>query len=369
MFEKKLIMFMPFIGGGGVEKNLYAISNHLADKVDVTICTLSKEKKNKFNRNIKFLSPKYKINKNINIRLKYVFCLLTLFKFLIQNKNSLVFAFQANIYCILICKLLGISIIVRSNSSPTGWYHNILKKTLYKIIISKADIVIVNSLKFKKQMENKFKIKVKCIYNPLNKKEIFYKSKKGIKDKFFKGKKYLKILNIGRLTEQKDQITILKALKVLRKKNIKFKALILGSGVEESNLKNYIQNNNLKNFIKIKNFIENPFGIMSQADLFILSSKYEGLPNVLLEASSLKKFIISTDCPTGPKEILCNGKGGYFFEIGNYNQLYNKILSYIRNKKKISEKIDYSYNQLERFNSKKNLNEYYKLIKKFLVLN
>ena len=369
MFEKKLIMFMPFIGGGGVEKNLYAISNHLASKIDVTVCTLSKEKKNKFNRNIKFLSPKFTINKNINIRLKYIFCLLTLIKFLIQNKNSLVFAFQANIYCILICKLLGVSVIVRSNSSPSGWYHNFIKKNLYKIIISKADIVIVNSIEFKKQMENEFKIKVKCIYNPLNKKEIFHKSRKGIKDKFFKNKEDLKILNMGRLTEQKDQITILKALKILRKKNIKFKALILGSGIEEDNLKNYIRKNNLKNIIKIKNFIENPFGIMNQADLFILSSKYEGLPNVLLEAVSLKKFIISTDCPTGPKEILCNGRGGFFFKIGNHSQLSKKIFLYVRNKNKIFKKINYSYRQLERFNSKKNLNEYYKLIKKFLILN
>ncbi len=369
MFEKKLIMFMPFIGGGGVEKNLYTISNHLADKLDVTICTLSKNKRNKFNNNVKFLSPKFKISKNINIRLKYIFCLLTLLKFLKRNKNSLVFAFQANIYCILICKLLGVSIIVRSNSSPSGWYHNVFKKILYSFIISKADIVVVNSLEFKKEMESRFKIKVKCIYNPLDKKKIFHQSKKGIKDKFFKSKKDLKILNIGRLTEQKDQITILKALKILKKKNIKFKALILGSGVEENNLKRYIQNNNLQNVVKIKNFIENPFGIMSQADLFILSSKYEGLPNVLLEAASLKKLIISTDCPTGPKEILCNGKGGLFFQIGNYNQLNNKIFSYIKNKKKFSKKINFSYNQLERFNSKKNLNEYYKLIKKFLVLN
>jgi glycosyltransferase involved in cell wall biosynthesis len=54
--------------------------------------------------------------------------------------------------------------------------------------------------------------------------------------------------------------------------------------------------------------LENPFKIIDQSDIFVLSSRFEGLPNVLLEAASLKKFIISTNCPTGPKEILLNGK-------------------------------------------------------------
>ena len=152
----------------------------------------------------------HQINQNINIKLKYILCLFILFKFLLKNKNSVVFAFQANIYCILLCKFLGVKIISRTNTSPSGWYHNVIKKNLYKIIISKADSVIVNSLKLKKQMEENFKIQVKCIYNPLDKKVIISKSKNGKKDKFFEKKNFLKILN----TEQKDQMTILKALNI-----------------------------------------------------------------------------------------------------------------------------------------------------------
>ena len=68
--------------------------------------------------------------------------------------------------------------------------------------------------------------------------------------------------------------------------------------------------------------------------MFILTSKYEGLPNVLLEAAALKKFIISTNCPTGPKEILKNGKYGYLTKIGDHNGISQKILSFIKNKKK-----------------------------------
>ena len=91
--------------------------------------------------------------------------------------------------------------------------------------------------------------------------------------------------------------------------------------------------NKLKKIIKIINPNKNVYNYLKSADLFILSSKYEGLPNVLLEALTLKKFIISSNCPTGPKEILLNGKGGLLFNVGNYHQLSEKILYYLNNKK------------------------------------
>ena len=103
-------------------------------------------------------------------------------------------SFQANVYCILLCKIFNIKIIVRSNSSPSGWYHSIIKKFIYKKIISLANTVIVNSKDFKKEMEKKFNIKVKCIYNPLNLNEIKKKSKIPLKYNFFKKKNFFKII-------------------------------------------------------------------------------------------------------------------------------------------------------------------------------
>ena len=94
----------------------------------------------------------------------------------------------------------------------------------------------------------------------------------------------------------------------------------MGRGELKNNLKEYI-NEKLNKFIKLKNFHNNPFKFLKQCDLFILTSKFEGLPNVLLESIALKKFVISSDCPTGPKEILLNGKGGLLFKVGDYKDL------------------------------------------------
>ena len=363
--NKNLIIFMPFIGIGGVEKNLFVISNYLIKKVEnLSVCTSSNKYKKKFDKKIKFISPKKKISENLNIRLKYILCLFLLFKLFLKNKNFTVISFQANIYCILLCKLFNVQVIVRSNSSPSGWYHNNFKKFVYKKIISLADEVIVNSDDFKKEMEKKFSIKVNCIFNPLNINEIKKKASTIYKNNFFK-KKFLKIINVGRLTHQKDQITILKAINKL-KNRIKIKLIIIGRGVEKKNLLKFIKQNSLTKIVQIRYPTNNVYGYLKSSDLFVLSSKYEGLPNVLLEAATLKKFIISSDCPTGPREILKNGSAGLLFKVGDVNDLEKKIFFFYKNKKKLNNRTNVLYQSLSKYDYKKNLERYWNVVKKHI---
>tara|TARA_B100000989_G_scaffold285589_1_gene253431 strand:+ start:12149 stop:13255 length:1107 start_codon:yes stop_codon:yes gene_type:complete len=364
--KKNLILFMPYIDRGGVEKNLFLIANYLSKKIsNIKICTLSFNKKKFFDKKIKFLSPPIQISEKFNIKIRYFLCLYTLFKFLLENRNSVVLAFQANVYCVLLCKILNIKVIIRANSSPSGWNHNFIKKYVYKKIVSKADIIIVNSLQFQSQMWSELELKTKCIYNPLNISDLKKMSKKGKKDSFFKNNNTLKLVNIGRFTEQKDQITILRAINNL-KKELNFRLIIIGYGDSKQKLVNFIKKNHLSKSVKINDTITNPYGILDQSDVFILSSKFEGLPNVLLEAAALKKFIISTKCPCGPKEILLDGKGGLFFKIGNYKDLSSKILIYSKNKKKLSKKIQTTFQNLHKYDYDKNLKKYYDLISRLI---
>mgnify|MGYP006088005759 CR=1 FL=1 len=359
--KKQLIIFMPSIEGGGVEKNLFLVSNYLCKKLNnVTLITISKKYKNKFNNSIKFISLTSNFWDKLSRRSKYFLSIFLLIKEIVKSRNIVVFAFQANIYCIIICKLFSIKVIARSNSAPAGWSKNLLKRLVFKFFLNLADRVMVNSIQFKSDLKKEFDVNATCIYNPLNNDEIIKKSKKKSK-KIFTNKKQLKILNIGRLTEQKDQITLLKALNQI-KEIIKFEAVIIGRGKLHKKLSEYILQNNLNQFIKIIDFVDNPFPLLKQAELFILSSKYEGLPNVLLEALTLKKFIISSKCPTGPQEILLNGKGGLLFNVGNHNQLANKIIYYKKNKKKCLKKLSHAVKKLHRFDYQINLKKYLNLV-------
>ena len=83
----------------------------------------------------------------------------------------------------------------------------------------------------------------------------------------------------------------------------------------------------------------------------------------MLESQALKKFIISSDCPTGPREILLNGKAGFLFNVGDHIELSNLILHYSKNKKLLSKKISIGYKNLSRFDYNRNLKKYLNIIR------
>ena len=231
---------------------------------------------------------------------------------------------------------------------------------IFKVVLNLSDKVLVNSLEFKKELKKELNINAVCIYNPLNKDQIKKNSKKKSINIFNSSKK-LKILNIGRFTEQKDQMTFLKSLNFIKGK-INFEACIIGRGELKNKLQNYIDTNKLKSCVKILNFKSNPYPFIKQTDLFVLSSRYEGLPNVILESLVLKKFVISSRCSTGPKEILLNGKGGLLFNVGNYKELASKIIYFYNNKKKSKLMLSKACYSLDRFDFKLNLKKYLKIV-------
>ena len=356
---------MPSIEGGGVEKNLFLLSNFLSPKLNITIITADNFSKKKFTNKVNFISPKSNFFYKKKKYLKYLICLFLLFKEFLKNKNIAVFSFQANIYAILFAKLLGLKIITRSNTSPSGWSSNFIKFWIFKKVLKFSDLIIVNSQEFKKQMENKFKVKCKLILNPLNLNTIVNKSNEKLNFIFFNNNS-LNLINVARLTDQKDHLTLLKAIKILSEK-INIKLLILGSGVNKNKINNFIIKNRLKENIKLLSFQSNPYKFIKRADILVLSSSYEGLPNVLLEGIALKKFIISSNCPTGPKEILNSGKFGFLFKVGSEEELVIKILKYLKLKKKCKKMITNSYKNLNKYDFNKNCNIYYDCIKKYLL--
>ena len=365
MKKKEIVLFMPSIEKGGVEKNLFIVSDFLLKKFhDLTIISASKNAKKKINKKIKFISPKSEIWDNFERNIKYFISVLLLIKKILHNRDIIVLSFQANIYAILICKIFFIKIITRSNSFPDDWSNNFFKKFIFKNILSLANKNIVNSMQVKNKFKSKYKINPECIYNPLNKKQIIKLSKHKVKKIYFK-KNTLKIIHVGRLSEEKDHFTLLKSLFILKKK-INFETVLLGSGKLKKNIQDFVKKNDLKYNVKIIDYKQNPYPYIKQADFLILTSLHEGLPNILLEALVLNKFVISSNCETGPKEILSNGKGGALFKVKNYNDLTKKIIFYSHKKSLRIKKTKFAQSKIDRFDYSENLNKYYKIVKKHI---
>tara|TARA_B100001093_G_scaffold207128_1_gene199076 strand:- start:286 stop:1374 length:1089 start_codon:yes stop_codon:yes gene_type:complete len=358
--KKKIIFFCPSIEVGGVEKNLFKVVNYFSykKKEDVSIITFDQKNiKRKFDKQTKFIDANFLGNKNLPYFVKVLFCIIGYFLQYGLQKNLTFVSFQSNLYFILLAKLTCNKIVARSNAAPNYYISNQFKLKLFQIIYSLADKIIVNSKDFKKIFFKKFKVMPITIYNPSFKKK-YSKLKKIRKLK----KNKINFLNVARLTDQKNQIIILRALSEFE--NLDFNLIIVGDGSKKKELEKYISSCNLKNKVKIINDIANPRKFLEKCDVFILSSKFEGLPNVLIEAQILNKFIISSNCPTGPREILKNGNAGYLFKNDNYKDLKRNIKKFIikKNSNEIQKKIKLGFKNLNRFDEKKNLEKYYKEI-------
>ena len=359
---KKLIIYIPSIEGGGVEKNLYYISNYLSKKnIDIYIVTANTNHKKFFNNKIKYICPDSLKWNNSSRFIKTLICLALIIKKL-PLKNISILSFQSNVSAIILSKLFNLKIIIRLNTSTDKYIKNLIKKFLFKIIYSMSDIIIVNSLEFKRNLHKVLKINSIQIFNSIKYKDF----NKKLRIDYFKNFSGIKILSIGRLTDQKDQITILKCLNILKNKEINFRFYLIGEGYKLNMLKQYVKDQKLSKNVKFAGYKSNAFKYIQSADLFVLSSKYEGLPNVLIEAQSLNVPIISSDCSTGPKEILLQGKLGYLFKVGNYLSMSKLIIDFSKDKKKFLYKAKLAKKYLYRFSYEKNLSKYYNIINKIL---
>lgn len=358
---RDLVIFIPSIEGGGVEKNLFYLTKYIESKFkNIYLITADRSKKHLFGKNIKLitLKKKYFINKSRII--KSIICSYFLIKNF-KNRKVLILSLQSNFFSIIFSKLINAKVIIRLNTSPEKYISNFYKKIFFKLLYSLANEIIVNSFHFKKNLYKNFSLNSKVILNPIK----INRTKKKID--FFKNFKQLKIISIGRLTNQKNQITLLKAVNLLKKKfKIKFKLYLIGRGYNYDLLKKYIFQNKLQRNIKIAGYKKNAFDYIKSSDLFILSSKYEGLPNTLIEAQAAGVPIISSNCPTGPNEILMNGRLGDLFKPGDHNDLCKKIYDYYRNKNLLKKKSILAKKYLYRFDFYNNLNKYVTIIKKYI---
>lgn len=256
------------------------------------------------------------------------------------------------------------------------WIHNSipnLKKKEGKIKrfgkrLEKYDRVVAICDEMKEEIENIYpnlKGKVSRIYNPFN----FERIEKLMEDESELTKEQKKMLDedyciaIARLDNiQKDFLTLIRAYKFVKESGIQDKLYIIGDGPSKEEIISEIKKLSLEENIKLIGLSKNPYIWLKNSELFVHSSKYEGLPTVLIEALICNKMIISSNCPTGPKEILKNESCGKLFEIGNIKELGDYLIGFLANK---NNRELYEKNVIlrkEEFNKNKVIKEYEKLI-------
>ncbi len=239
-------------------------------------------------------------------------------------------------------------------------------KKIFKLIVRAtylfADKIIVVSNGVKTdllQISKKLKEKTKVIYNPIIKeKNIKIKNRLSLRKKIWgKDTKYC-ILNVGSLKIQKDHFNLIEAFSLL-KFNKRCKLLIIGNGPLRNKLKKFINIKKLNNDITFINFKSDLQKYYETADLFVSSSKWEGFSNVIAESLGYGLPVVSTNCKSGPSEILKKGKYGELVPIENPKKLALAISKSLQKKHDRNILIKRS----EEFTVSKISKKYLKLIK------
>ena len=369
MKKKNLIIYYPSFERGGVEENLKNLINTFSPNIHIhLISSISKKKSNYIlNKNCKIYSVKKTpilniLPSRINSALSSMLVLFSLIKKL-KKKNLIVHSMQSNIAAIIVCLIANVKIVIRNSEDPiysTIYAENKLVSFfiffLKIIFYNFCDCIITNShgscKSLKKIVINRNKIIP--IYNPYLKK---IKKKKFIKKKV--------IINIGRFRKQKNQILLIRAFYDFSKTYEDYKLVLVGDGILKSKLINEISHLKLDKKILIKGWTNKTDKYLQNSKLFILSSLYEGLGNVLLDAINYGVPCISTDCESGPREILLNGKGGTLSKNNDADDLCKKMIYCIKNYNLAIKKNNISKKYLNRFLMSDRSKDYEKLLTKF----
>jgi len=172
--------------------------------------------------------------------------------------------------------------------------------------------------------------KVQVIYNPVVTSDLLEKAQEPVDHPWFTSGEPPVILGVGRLTKAKDFPTLIRAFALVRQER-DARLVILGEGEEWPHLEALIRELGLEKYTDLPGFVENPFKYMTRASLFVLSSAWEGFPNVLVEAIAVGTPVVSTDCRSGPSEILEGGKWGRLVPVGDAKALASAIIDTLSN--------------------------------------
>lgn len=262
---------------------------------------------------------------------------------LTENKPKRVICIirPVNIVFCLAAAFLSIERVVFREASTLNhiynlkWYKRYAWLFIMRLSYAKANFVVANS-EGTKQHLLKSKVldesKIIVIDNPVIPSNVEELMREKIEHPFFLEPGLQVILNVGRLHKEKNHKLLVSAFSIVSKYNDSARLIILGEGGEKDRILDMVEALGLKEKVSVVSFKKNPFPYYRNADLFVLSSNFEGFGNVVVEALSSGNPVISTDCHGGPRGILGDGEYGVLVPSGDVNCLAEAIESVLDGK-------------------------------------
>ena len=220
-----------------------------------------------------------------------------------------------------------------SEEFATGSFKHRVALRLLKFLFPVADRIVAVSQGVAddlSEMHPAISARVATIYNPVVRAEMVEQAAAPVNHSWFETETAPVVVSVGRLATVKDHATLLRAFaEVLRSRQARL--VILGEGPERGNLLELAACLGVSQNVDLPGFKVNPFAYMSWAKVFALSSRYEGFPNVLVQAMACGTPVVSTDCRSGPTEILEDGRWGQLVPVGDWQSMAEAIMKTLDN--------------------------------------
>ncbi len=364
MPTQKIAIFLASLRGGGAERNMLRLANSFAEQgIKVDLVLAQKD-------GIYFSEVSPQVNLVHLEANRVLLSLPKLVRYLKQEKPAyLICALNhINLVGLWAKSLAGVStriiVTVRntlsSESNQSTWKNFLINGLIHHCYPWSDSIVAVSGgvADNLAATVNLPRNHIKVIYNPVVTPNLLLEAKANIDHPWFTPREPPVILGVGRLTKQKDFPTLIKAFAIAQQ-NYSARLMILGEGEERPQLEALIKELGLEDKVSLPGFVNNPFAYMAQAALFVLSSAWEGLPTVLIEAMAVGTPVVATNCKSGPEEIIAGGEYGNLVSVGDVEGLAKAMVATLNNP--IAPEVLQSRAKQE-FSQEKSVTEYLKLM-------
>jgi glycosyltransferase involved in cell wall biosynthesis len=323
----RIALYLPSLRGGGAERIMLTLANAFASRgldVDLVLAGATGEY-------LSEVSPDVRL---VDLRASRVMISLpALVRYLRRERPGILLSAmsQANVIAVWARVLSGMStrMVVSEHNTlsqslryATGMRIRAMAWAMGPSYLRADEVIAVsNGVAADLAREVGYPIeRIHVIYNPMDLTRIHQRASASMDHPWFAPHEPPVILSVGRLTPQKDFPTLLRAFSVLRKTHAA-RLMILGEGALRAELESLARQLGIETDVSMPGFVDNPYAYMARAQLFALSSRYEGLPTVLIEALACGCPVVSTDCPSGPAEIIEDGKWGQLAPVGDIEAL------------------------------------------------
>lgn len=351
--KKKIAFLIPSLSAGGAERVVVSLANKFIEKFEVFVIVLNKtETVYSVDKEVTiiYLQEKYLPSSSLFEAIKSnVVYVKKICKTVKTNQIDILIGFttSVNILTIISSMFLNKPNLISERNNPEVYVPNTFWRVLRNILYPFTNGLIVQTELIKRFYQKSIQEnKIKIIPNPID--EIILSNR----SEYYERENI--ILTVGRLDTNKNQRLLIEAFANLNVGN--WKLIIVGNGVLREEYEKLTASLSIADKVDFVGNVNNISDFYNKAKIFVFTSQSEGFPNALLEAMSFGIPCISTDCPSGPSEIIENNKNGYLIEVNNRKQLENRLTSLMNNSELC---MDFSSKALQS-NTKFKIDEIYK---------